>query len=160
MTFNHFGPRGNQRGQKNDLLTVFNIRTPGFAPFALAAPGILILTLLLSASCGSEASEAGLDDVVFSEIGLQGQGLYNESGCSACHGLHGVGGVGPTLAGIAGTEISLVDGGSVPAGTAYLERAILDPGADLVAGFTIKMPNNQLTEAEAASVIRYIEELK
>ena len=78
------------------------------------------------------------------------------AGCTACHGADGEGGIGPAWAGSLGTEIELDDGTTVTVDEAYLERAITDPAAEIHAGFSVTMPENQLTDEEVAQVIDYI----
>ena len=55
-----------------------------------------------------------------------------------------------------GCEIELDDGTTVTVDEAYLERAITDPAAEIHAGFSVTMPENQLTDEEIAQVIDYI----
>jgi cytochrome c oxidase subunit II len=90
----------------------------------------------------------------------EGQRLYNNSGCAGCHGRAGQGGVGPALVGIEGTERPLVDGSTVIADTEYLIRAIMDPNAEIVNGYRLRMPANRLTETEVRAVIAFITELE
>ena len=79
------------------------------------------------------------------------------------HGANGQGGIGPSWIDLAGSDVELkVDGGgteTVVADRAYLLRSILDPSAEEVAGYELKMPSNGLTEDQAADVVSYIEEL-
>jgi len=53
----------------------------------------------------------------------------------------------------------LVDGSTVVADDAYLTRAIADPSAELVDGYTLKMPANNLSDAEVADIVAFIETL-
>ena len=89
----------------------------------------------------------------------EGKTLYDANGCASCHGSNGSGGVGPILAGIAGTNVALSDGSLVIADRAYLVESILLPQAQLVDGYNIKMPQNQLTAEQADLVAQFIEEL-
>ena len=106
-----------------------------------------------SASCASEPKLA------LSASAQEGKTLYDTNGCASCHGSNGAGGVGPALAGIAGTNVALSDGSSVLADRAYLIDSILQPQAQLVDGYNIKMPQNQLTATQADLVAQFIEEL-
>ena len=112
--------------------------------------------MLLAAACGgSEAATPA--------PGTAGQGLEiaNQAGCVACHGTDGLsGGVGPGWAGLAGSTVTLEDGSQVTADTAYLRRAIVDPDAEIVAGYTLRMPEVGLTTEEVAALIDYIEGLE
>ncbi|MGZ4400806.1 MAG: c-type cytochrome [Gaiellaceae bacterium] len=64
-----------------------------------------------------------------------GQQLAASLGCSSCHSLDGSSGVGPTWKGLAGSQVTLTDGSTVSADSAYLLRAIRDPDAQIVKGF-------------------------
>ena len=68
--------------------------------------------------------------------------------------------MGPAWKGLAGSTVLLEDGASVVAETDYLIRSIVDPDADLVRGYTVRMPSNTLSLEEVASVVAYIEELQ
>ena len=84
------------------------------------------------ASCGG-------DDSNLSELGKLGKTTSNSNGCASCHGENGQGGVGPSWIDLAGSEGELTDG-TIVADDAYLLRAIVEPGADLVADYTMQMP--------------------
>jgi cytochrome c oxidase subunit 2 len=114
-----------------------------------------LATLVLAtgvASCGG-------DDTNLSELGQLGKNTANANGCASCHGANGQGGVGPTWIDLAGSEVELTDGTTLIADDDYLLRAILDPDAEEVAGYQIKMPANGLSDAEAANIVTYINEL-
>ena len=127
--------------------------TPRFGRPAAAA-AISVLLLAFAAACGSDGS-----DVQLSEAGERGRQVSNSSGCAACHGTKGEGGTGPAWIGLYNAEVELRDGTFVVADEAYLVRAIVEPEADLRAGYTLQMPRNGLSEAEVADVIAYIEDL-
>ncbi|MGA9279608.1 c-type cytochrome [Ilumatobacter sp.] len=123
----------------------------------LLAGGAALLTL---AACGG-GGDSGL-----SEQAQQGKNLATSNGCASCHGSDGQGGVGPSWEDLAGRDVEVKvsedDGGGttiVVADDDYLRRAILDPGADEVTGYTVKMPSNGLTEDEVDDIIAYIKEL-
>ena len=88
-----------------------------------------------------------------------GRDIANISGCPACHGLDGEGKTGPAWVGLAGAERPLDDGTTVIADAEYLRRSIIEPDAQQVAGYTIKMPVNGLDEAEVDAIVAYIQEL-
>ncbi len=98
------------------------------------------------------------DDGASSEPGEvdEGREIARTAGCAACHGADGEGGIGPAWAGIVGTEIELDDGTTVTVDEAYLTQAIAEPGAQIHAGFSVTMPENQLTDEEIAAVVAYI----
>jgi mono/diheme cytochrome c family protein len=69
------------------------------------------------------------------ELVARGEELWSSTGCSGCHSLDGAAGVGPTMKGLAGSTVTLDDGSTVTADDAYLERAIVDPDAQVSEGF-------------------------
>jgi cytochrome oxidase Cu insertion factor (SCO1/SenC/PrrC family)/cytochrome c553 len=94
-----------------------------------------------------------------SEAGARGRDISTSNGCAACHGSNGQGGAGPEWIGLADSEVELADGSTVIADDEYLTRAIGDPGAELVAGYSLRMPDNTLSDAEIADVVAYIRDL-
>lgn len=65
----------------------------------------------------------------------RGKTLFSSDGCSACHSLDGANGVGPTVKGLAGSQVELVDGSIVAADREYLRKAITDADAQIVRGY-------------------------
>ncbi len=115
----------------------------------------MVLGLVLAAAaCGG--SEPDLD---LSDAAREGREVALNRGCAACHGEDGEGGVGPTWQGLFGSMVALEGGGSTTADDAYLRRAIVDPDAEVVAGVTISMPVNNLSDREVEALIAYIKEL-
>jgi mono/diheme cytochrome c family protein len=66
----------------------------------------------------------------------QGKTLYTRDNCAGCHSLTGTAGAGPSFKGLAGGTTTLDDGTTVAVDDAYLERAIADPDAQIVKGYT------------------------
>jgi cytochrome c oxidase subunit 2 len=139
------------------------------ARLALAASASLTLALG-AAACGSGADEAGTggdgaptdaqtDAPAAGSAAANGEQLLRSSGCAGCHGADFRGGAGPSLVGLAGSTVTLADGTTMVADTAYLTRAIANPSADLVDGYNLRMPANGLTDAEIADIVAYIETL-
>jgi mono/diheme cytochrome c family protein len=64
-----------------------------------------------------------------------GKALFTANACSGCHSLDGSAGAGPTVAGLAGSTVTLDDGTTVTADDAYLAKAITDPDAEIVKGY-------------------------
>lgn len=114
--------------------------------------GAASMLLAVGASACSDGS--GL-----SQIAERGKTTAVANGCASCHGAQGQGGVGPTWVGLAGSDRELVDGSTVVADEAYLLRSILEPSVEEVVGYTLKMPTNGVSEAEAADIVAYIQEL-
>jgi mono/diheme cytochrome c family protein len=65
-----------------------------------------------------------------------GKTMYTSDSCSSCHSLTGAAGAGPTFKGLAGGTTTLSGGETVAADDAYLERAIADPDAQIVKGYS------------------------
>ncbi len=107
------------------------------------------------AGCGGDSDEA-LD---LSPAAEAGRSLIENEGCAACHGGDGRGVVGPRLAGLIGSEVEMDDGTTLIADEAYIRRSIMEPEADLRAGFSVRMPVNTLTDEEIDDVIAYLREL-
>jgi cytochrome c oxidase subunit 2 len=70
----------------------------------------------------------------------EGEALFDKFGCGACHAaesrVHA-----PKLGGLSGSTVVLQDGRQVKADDAYLRKSILDPRADIVAGYPPIMPS-------------------
>jgi len=128
-------------------------RAPRPAHWSALATAVVVLAA--AAACGG--GDGGPE---LSEQAREGRRLYNSSGCAGCHGREADGGVGPSLVGIAGTERTLVDGTTVIADDAYLTRALTDPDAEIVAGYSLRMPGNRLNATEVAAIVAYMKELE
>lgn len=115
---------------------------------ALAAVGLPIL----ATACAGGAASSGL-----SPAAEQGRAVAQAAGCMSCHGADGVGGVAPSWQGIAGTERTLDTGEVVVADREYLVRAIVDPQAERVAGYTIVMPTVNLSAEDVDAIVDYLE---
>jgi cytochrome c oxidase subunit 2 len=92
--------------------------------------------------------------------GLQ---LFVERGCKACHSIDGSPLVGPTMKGLFGKNIIVIEDGkerTVVADEAYLQRSILDPNADIVKGYPPVMPKQQYSDEEVKALTDYIRDLK
>jgi cytochrome c oxidase subunit 2 len=91
---------------------------------------------------------------------LEGSTLARDLGCAACHSVDGGRSTGPGWAGLAGSEVQLEGGETVVADRAYLERAIVDPRSQVVAGYASIMPTTfELSDEEVDRLIAYIEAL-
>lgn len=118
-------------------------------------PAILAATLLLlAAGCGGDDGDEFADLTPREREGLE---VVREKGCQSCHGTGGSGGIAPSWTGLVGSDVELTDGSVVTVDRAYLERAITEPQADLVAGYTLRMPKVDLSDDEIDAVIAYIE---
>jgi cytochrome c oxidase subunit 2 len=92
----------------------------------------------------------------------RGQTLASEQGCLSCHSADGSELVGPTWLGLFGSQRQLEDGSTVTADEAYLRESILDPEAQVVAGYPMIMPDayDFLAQEEIDAVIEYIKSLR
>ena len=106
-----------------------------------------------AAACSDDGSggSGGASDAV-----QHGQELSRTKGCSACHGAGGEGGLGPAWVDAMGTSVTLTDGTQVVVDEAYLTRSITDPQAQVVTGYAVSMPPQELTDQEVADLVAYI----
>ncbi|WP_250461801.1 cytochrome c oxidase subunit II [Microbulbifer litoralis] len=91
------------------------------------------------------------------EAGAQ---LFQSLGCGACHKADGSG-LAPALQGVFGSRVKLADGSEVVADEAYIRDSIVEPQAQLVAGYQPVMPSfsGQVSEEEILQLISYIQSL-
>lgn len=120
------------------------------------ATAVIAVIAVVGSSCGTD--DAGPPPNL-SRAAVVGWETVRAKGCTSCHGADGAGRTGPAWVGIAGSERTLDDGTTVVADRDYLIRSIVDPQSDQVAGYTIRMPLVDLTDAEVASIVAYLEEL-
>lgn len=103
---------------------------------------------------GSAAVEAAPAEELTGEALLiaTGEDLATTNGCVGCHSINGLDGTGPTWSGLATT----VDG-------EYLRRAIVQPNADIAAGFAADiMPQvyaDTLMAEDIDALVAYIQSL-
>ncbi len=119
-----------------------------------------LVNLVALAALGLLTACAPDDGPALSAEGERGHELAANNGCVACHGPNGQGGVGPAWVGLAGSTVTLEDGTTLTADDAYLARAIAEPEADLVDGYTLQMPPNNLEPDEVDAIVAYIKELQ
>ena len=97
--------------------------------------------------------------VELTPVAAEGRQIANSSGCASCHGKNGQGVTAPTWQGLYGEPVPLDDGTTVIADDAYLYDSIVDPQNQIVEDYTIKMPQNDLSDEQIEKVILYIREL-
>ncbi len=102
------------------------------------------------------ASGGGLEDLPPVELGAA---LYEQQGCAACHSLDGSQMTGPTFQNLAGSTAELSDGSTVEVDANYLRSSILEPGAQIVAGYQNLMPSqySDLSEEQLTGLIAFIQ---
>ena len=88
---------------------------------------------------------------------VAGQKLFERYRCGTCHKADG-GGSGPSLVGVFGKQVPLEGGGGAQADEQYLRNSILDPAAQIVAGYRPEMPTfrGQLDEGQVLQLIAYL----
>jgi cytochrome c oxidase subunit 2 len=96
------------------------------------------------------------------DLASLGREVAMRRGCAACHTLDGQRHIGPTWSGLYGSERVLADGRRIVADDAYLTRSMMDPLADVVAGYPQVMPTyrGQLSAAEAGALVELIKSLR
>ncbi len=128
----------------------------GHGSWAIASL-LAVATLLATASLLTACS--GDDGPPLTASAEEGRDVARSLGCAACHGRNGEGGVGPSWAGLHGTTVALEGGTTVVADDDYIRRSILEPTDEIVAGYTVVMPNNNLDDGQIDAVVAYIREL-
>lgn len=90
-----------------------------------------------------------------------GQELLQKHGCLGCHSLDGSEMVGPSFQGIGGRLVVVASHGETRTLTtdrSYLEKAIMEPGAEIVEGFPPAMPAyaDRLPEEDLTGMLDYL----
>lgn len=106
-------------------------------------------------AAGTVAESAPLDAALVAA----GREVALGSACAGCHGADFGGAAGPSWIGLADSTVLLTSGHEVVADEAYLRRAIVEPGADVVDGFIVKMPALALDDAEIDALVAFIRSL-
>ncbi len=97
-----------------------------------------------------------------------GEQVFNEQACGNCHSIgQGAGaghGSGPALGGLYNAKVQLTDGSTVKADEKYLTRAITQPDAEIVQGFSegamsAAIPPGSIPKNEVAALVQYIKQL-
>ena len=97
---------------------------------------------------------------VHESLAQQGGDLFRQFGCSGCHfprsDVHA-----PSLVGLYGRIVHLMDGTSVVADRQYIMDSILLPKKQVVAGYAPIMPSfaGQVSEEDLMKLLAYIESL-
>ncbi len=124
---------------------------------ALLAAPLLLVPILVAACGGSGGGDEGSSGLT--GAAAEGSELVRSNGCTSCHSTDGRRSLGPTWQGLAGSEVELEGGETVVADDEYLTRAIEDPGAEIVAGYTGVMPRRDLSADEVAAIVAYLHTL-
>lgn len=94
----------------------------------------------------------------------RGRQLVEERGCVGCHTTDGRRAVGPTWKDLHGSQVELTDGRTVVADEGYLRRSILEPDAEIVAGYppglmASQIPAGSIAPEEAEAIVAYLKTL-
>lgn len=98
----------------------------------------------------------------FRSMALRGRDVAARKGCLSCHTLDGQRHVGPSFRGLWGRNELLADGSQVLAEDGYLTRSMMDPAAQIVAGYAPVMPTylGQLEPEEVGALLELIKSLR
>ena len=105
------------------------------------------------------------DNRAADDLATQGRALFVRYGCSGCHNAEGRGGGGtvraPSLNGVYGHPVPLMDGRVVTADDQYIRDSILMPSRDVAAGYENRMPSfaGVIPEADLLRLVAYIKSL-
>ncbi|MEM7481501.1 MAG: cytochrome c oxidase subunit II [Acidobacteriota bacterium] len=97
-----------------------------------------------------------------------GEELFEQFACATCHQVGDGASVdatrlarGPALRGLFGTEVALASGRTVTADESYIRQSILNPQADIVAGWQPIMPTfkGQVTAEQVNALVDFIKSL-
>ncbi len=93
-------------------------------------------------------------------LAAQGAELFRQFGCGGCHG-NGAAVRAPPLEGIYGKRVPLADGTTQIADDRYLRDSMLQPRAQIVAGYEPLMPSFEgtISEDELIKIIAYLKSL-
>ncbi|MEM7091614.1 MAG: cytochrome c [Actinomycetota bacterium] len=129
------------------IRVVLRARSASFGAAVIA--GAFLMT-----ACG------GNPPLELSPLAAEGRQIANASGCASCHGKNGQGVTAPSWQGLYNEPVPLSDGTTVIADDEYLYSSITDPQGQIVADYTIKMPQNDLGDEDIELIITYIRELQ
>ncbi len=93
-------------------------------------------------------------------MGLQ---LLQDKGCLGCHTTDGTKKIGPTFKGVFGRKETVITGGKeyeITVDEAFLRKAVLQPGVDLVKGYPNIMPKIPVKPDELDAIIATLKGLK
>ncbi len=114
------------------------------------------------ASAQDSSTIPGETVLAASSLVAEGQRVAAEAGCLKCHSVDGSRHIGPTWVDLYMRREKLQTGATITADEAYLTKSMMDPAADIVAGYQNVMPSFQgkLAPPQIAAIVEYIKSLK
>jgi cytochrome c oxidase subunit 2 len=96
------------------------------------------------------------------DLPSRGRAVAVRRACFACHTDDGQRHIGPTWRGLYMSRVTLTDGRIMTADEAYLTKSMMEPRADIVAGYKPIMPTYHgiLEEPETAALVEFIKTLR
>lgn len=90
-----------------------------------------------------------------------GEMMYTKYACATCHTLDGTTKIGPSFKGLFGRESLMTGGNKIVVDEKYISTSVLDPQADLVAGYPPAMPSfkGMIKDRELEAIIEYMKTL-
>ncbi len=131
----------------------------GYAHSAMYAPVMVLEASAFEDWLAGKAVETQPEgEMTTVEMGAQ---VSETTGCLSCHTVDGTDLVGPSWLGLFGSERPLENGSVVVADEEYLTTSILDPEAQVVAGYPKVMPPayGSLPVEDIEAIIEYIKSL-
>jgi cytochrome c oxidase subunit 2 len=97
-----------------------------------------------------------------STLAAQGRAHFETKGCVSCHTTDGMSKIGPSMRGLYGREVTLIDGSKHKVDDEYLRESIELPQAKLAQGYGALMPTFRgvLKPGEINALVAYIKTLK
>jgi mono/diheme cytochrome c family protein len=103
-----------------------------------------------------------------SDLATLGASLFTQYRCNVCHTTNGERAAGPTLKGLYGSQVTLDTGQTVTADENYLKESILNPDAQIVAGYGPSVMSAALSDFTTQlnqgrtidALVAYVESLK
>lgn len=93
----------------------------------------------------------------------KGLGILQDKGCLGCHSTDGSKKIGPTFRGLFGRVVTVMTEGKereVIADKNYIERSVLEPGADIAKGYPAIMPRIPVTREEVEAITEFLRTLE
>lgn len=125
-------------------------------PYQLSGVKTPSTDLLAAIQSGAKLANANVP------LAEQGKKAMETKGCLACHSIDGTAKIGPSIKGIFGHDVELVDGSKVKVDDNYIRESIEKPQAKVVKGFNPVMPpytKEMIGESELNAIIAYIKSL-